>query len=146
MRATIKDLAESLGVNVGTISRALNDKPGVGPELRKRIVRRAAELDYRPNGHARGLVTQRTETIGLLSGLDTQAFLSNPFYAGVFAGIEAETRERNHALMFASAAQKSLVEYRSAARLIPTASRCLRMKSTSDCGHRLATGLDVSTI
>ncbi len=107
MRATIKDLAESLGVNVGTISRALNDKPGVGPELRKRIVRKAAELDYRPNGHARGLVTQRTETIGLLSGLDTHAFLSNPFYAGVFAGIEAETRERNHALMFASAAQKS---------------------------------------
>ena len=107
MRATIKDLAKSLGVNVGTISRALNDKPGVGPELRKRITRKAAELDYRPNGHARGLVTQRTETIGVLSGLDTHAFLSNPFYTGVFAGIEAETCERNYALMFASASEKT---------------------------------------
>jgi LacI family transcriptional regulator len=89
-------------VNVGTVSRALNDKPGVSPDLRKKIVRKAADLGYRPNGHARGLVTQRTETIGLLSGVETSAFLSNPFYAGVFAGIEAETREHNHALMFAS--------------------------------------------
>ena len=103
MRATIKDLAKAMGVNVGTISRALNNKPGVSPDLRKKIVRKAADLSYRPNGHARGLVTQRTETIGLLSGVETSAFLSNPFYAGVFAGIEAETREHNFALMFASA-------------------------------------------
>lgn len=107
MRSTIKDIAKSLGVNVGTISRALNDKPGVSPDLRKKIVRKAAELDYRPNGHARGLVTQRTETIGLLSGVETHAFLSNPFYAGIFAGIEAETREHNYALMFASATEES---------------------------------------
>jgi len=103
MRSTIKDIAKSLGVNVGTVSRALNDKPGVSADLRKRIVKKASDLDYRPNGHARGLVTQRTETIGLLSGTDTSSFLSNPFYAGVFAGIEAETREHNYALMFATA-------------------------------------------
>jgi LacI family transcriptional regulator len=104
MRATIKDIAKALGVNVGTISRALNDKPGVSPDLRKRIVKKANDLSYRPNGHARGLVTHRTETVGLLSGIETGAFLSNPFYTGVFAGIEAQTREHNYALMFASAA------------------------------------------
>jgi LacI family transcriptional regulator len=104
MRSTIKDLAKALGVNVGTVSRALNDKPGVSPELRRRIVRKAKELNYRPSGHARGLVTQRTETIGLLSGEETSVFLSNPFYAGVFAGIETETRLHNYALMFASVA------------------------------------------
>ncbi len=104
MRATIKDIAKVIGVNVGTVSRALNDKPGVSDELRRRIVRKAAELDYQPNGHARGLVTQRTETIGLISGIETGSFLSNPFYAEVFAGIEVETRENNYALMFASTA------------------------------------------
>lgn len=104
MRPTIKDLAKALGVNVGTISRALNDKPGVSPDLRKRIIRKASEMNYRPNGHARGLVTHRTETVGLLSGIETSVFLSNPFYTGVFAGIESETREHNYALMFASAA------------------------------------------
>lgn len=109
MRTTIKDIAKDLGVNVGTISRALNDKPGVSADLRRRIVRKAAELEYRPNGHARGLVTHRTETVGLLSGTETSDFLSNPFYAGVFAGIEGETREHNYALMFASAAGEGLI-------------------------------------
>ena len=109
MRSTIKDLAKALNVNVGTISRALNNKPGVSVELRKKIVRKAAELEYRPNGHARGLVTQRTETIGLLSGAETHAFLSNPFYAGIFAGIESETREHNYALMFASAIEEGSI-------------------------------------
>jgi LacI family transcriptional regulator len=107
MRATIKEIAETVGVNVGTVSRALNDKPGVSPDLRRQIIRVADEMNYRPNGHARGLVTQRTETIGLLSGAETSVFLSDPFYAGVFAGIESETREHNYALMFASATGES---------------------------------------
>ncbi len=109
MRSTIKDIAKALNVNVGTVSRALNDKPGVSPDLRRKISRKAAEMDYRPNGHARGLVTQRTESIGLLSGVETSSFLSNPFYAGVFAGIEVETREHNYALMFASATGETLM-------------------------------------
>ena len=109
VRTTIKDIAKALDVNIGTVSRALNDKPGVSAELRKKIMRKATELSYRPNGHARGLVTQRTESIGLLSGAETSTFLSNPFYAGIFAGIEAETREHNYALMFASATTESSI-------------------------------------
>lgn len=107
MRATIKDIARALDVNIGTVSRALNNKAGVSADLRKKIARKAAEMNYRPNGHARGLVTQRTESIGLLSGAETSAFLANPFYAGIFAGIEAETREHNYALMFASATSEA---------------------------------------
>lgn len=111
MRATIKDIAKALNVNVGTVSRALNDKPGVSAELRRRIVRKAADIGYRPNGHARGLVTHRTETIGLLSGRSTEEFLSNAFYTGVFAGIEAETREHNYAMMFASVTNDAMAAH-----------------------------------
>ncbi len=103
MRITISDIAKAVDVNVGTVSRALNGKPGVSPDLRKKITRKAEELHYRPSGHARGLVTKRAETIGLISGAEPKVFLSDPFYAEIFSGIEAETREHNYALMFASA-------------------------------------------
>ncbi|MBN1268183.1 MAG: LacI family DNA-binding transcriptional regulator [Kiritimatiellae bacterium] len=102
MRVTIRHIAAAVGVNTGTVSRALNNKPGVRPSLRRRILRVAEDLGYRPNGHARGLVTHRTECIGLLSRIEATAFLSNPFYAEVIAGIEAETRRSNFTLMVAS--------------------------------------------
>jgi LacI family transcriptional regulator len=106
MRTTIKDLARDLGVNAATVSRALNDKPGVSEALRRQILRRAAECHYTPHGNARGLVTQRTETLGLLFNADTCTFLANPFYGAVLAGIEKRMRERGLALMFASMADQ----------------------------------------
>jgi DNA-binding LacI/PurR family transcriptional regulator len=45
--------------------------------------------------------------VGLVSGIETARFLSNPFYAGIFAGIEAELRDHHYALMFASVAPAS---------------------------------------
>ncbi|NCC50728.1 MAG: LacI family transcriptional regulator [Spartobacteria bacterium] len=102
MRATIKDIAREIGVNVATISRALNNKPGVSAELQRKIQKKALEMHYSPHGQARGLVTQRTETIGLIFDSETSSFLSNPFYGGVLAGIESELRRHNFSLMFSS--------------------------------------------
>ena len=101
-KITIKDIARALNVNAGTISRALTGKPGVSPDLRKKIAQKAVQMNYRPNGHARGLVTQRTETLGLLFRVGTSELLSNAFYAEVLAGIEEESREHNYSMMFAS--------------------------------------------
>ncbi|MBN1269194.1 MAG: LacI family DNA-binding transcriptional regulator [Kiritimatiellae bacterium] len=109
MRTTIKDIAKIVGVNVATVSRALNEKPGVSPELRRQIAKKAAEMNYLPHGQARGLVTQRTETVGLMFDIETGAFLSNPFYGEVLAGIESEMRVRNYSLMFASAADQEIL-------------------------------------
>ncbi len=102
MKTTIKDIARDVGVNVATVSRALNNKPGVSPELRRTIQRRAAELNYLPYGQARSLVTRRTETVGLLFDMELGTLLSNPFYSEVLAGIEAEIRQHDYSLMFAS--------------------------------------------
>jgi LacI family transcriptional regulator len=51
-RATIKDIAEELHVSSGTVHRALNDKPGVGEDLRLKIRKAADEMGYRPNYYA----------------------------------------------------------------------------------------------
>ncbi|MBQ7859502.1 MAG: LacI family DNA-binding transcriptional regulator [Faecalibacterium sp.] len=48
-RVTVRDIAERMKVSSGTVHRALNDKPGVGEELRSRIRQVAEEMGYRPN-------------------------------------------------------------------------------------------------
>jgi len=55
--ASLRDVARRAGVSVPTASRVLSgsDYP-VGDELRKKVQRAAAEVDYVPNVHARALL------------------------------------------------------------------------------------------
>ncbi len=64
--ASIRDVALRAGVAVGTVSRVLNDAPGVAAETRCRVEEAITQLDYRPNRQARALSTGRTQTIGAL--------------------------------------------------------------------------------
>jgi LacI family transcriptional regulator len=51
----IKDIAQALGVSIGTVDRALHDKPGINADTRARVLQTAAALGYRPNLAARRL-------------------------------------------------------------------------------------------
>src|SRR6476660_3896545 len=62
----IKDIAEQLGVSVASVSRALNDKPGVADDLRRRVLELAAELDFTPNMAARSLNGARTGAVAFV--------------------------------------------------------------------------------
>ncbi len=46
-KVTMQDIADALGVSKVTISKALNDKDGVGPELKEQILQKAEEFGYR---------------------------------------------------------------------------------------------------
>lgn len=48
-RATIKDIAQQAGVSLGAVHCALNGKPGVGEDTRKRILEIAKQCNYKPN-------------------------------------------------------------------------------------------------
>lgn len=80
---TIKDIARSMGVNVATVSRALNDQAGVGDDMRKAIKAMAEEMGYRPNALARSLVMNRTSTIAFLA-----SDLSNPYHVEIGQAIK----------------------------------------------------------
>jgi LacI family transcriptional regulator len=66
MNVTMKDIAQELGVSIGTVSKVLRDHPDISEETRKRVRTRMQELNYHPNLAARALVTGRTYTIGLI--------------------------------------------------------------------------------
>jgi LacI family transcriptional regulator len=68
---TLSDVAEQAGVSIKTVSRVVNNQAEVNKDTRERVLRAIAELGYRPNVLARGLVQQRSYTIGQVSfGLD----------------------------------------------------------------------------
>jgi len=61
----IREIAESLGLSIGTVDRALHDRPGIKPETRSLILARAKELGYRPNLAARFLSSRKQLRIGV---------------------------------------------------------------------------------
>jgi LacI family transcriptional regulator len=83
MAVTIKDVARESGVNVSTVSRALNGEYGVHADTREHVVAIAKRLGYRPNRVARGLVTGRSHTLALVV-----SDIRNPFFAEVARGAE----------------------------------------------------------
>jgi len=65
---TLKELAERLGLDASTVSRALCGSQRVKEETRERVLAAARELDYIPDLTARGLRSRTTRTVALVSG------------------------------------------------------------------------------
>lgn len=72
--ATLSDIASTIGVAPMTVSRVVNGKGYVSEETRELVMKAVEEMNYRPNGLARSLKRQRTETVGLVLG-----DISNPY-------------------------------------------------------------------
>jgi LacI family transcriptional regulator len=100
-RITIADVARAADVSIMTVSRAVNDKPGVGPELRQRIMALAEAMGYRPNHIARGLATRQTATIGLVV-----PDIANPFFAQIARGAEDAAFEAGYSLFLINTAEE----------------------------------------
>jgi LacI family transcriptional regulator len=65
-KATIKDVAESAGVALGTASRVINGASNVAPKFRQRVEAAIEQLGYRPNVLAQGMRRGVTRTIGII--------------------------------------------------------------------------------
>ncbi|WP_185153827.1 LacI family DNA-binding transcriptional regulator [Dysgonomonas sp. 520] len=64
--ATIKDIALALGVSVATVSRALTNKHDVSEQMREKVLDMAKKLHYKPNIHARNLLKNKNNMIGVV--------------------------------------------------------------------------------
>jgi LacI family transcriptional regulator len=65
-RTTIDDVAARAGVSIKTVSRVLNDEPGVRPETRERVRSAMTALNYHPSLPARSLAGRRSNLLGLV--------------------------------------------------------------------------------
>jgi LacI family transcriptional regulator len=85
----LRDVARLAGVSTATVSRVLNECGPTSEAVRGKVLRAARELDYHPNGLARGLRSRRTDTIGLVV-----PDIQNPFFTSLITGVEHEAASR----------------------------------------------------
>ena len=72
---TSRDVAARAGVSQSAVSRCFTPGASIAKETRDKVMSVAAELGYRPNVHARNLITGRTRIVGVVL-----AHLDNLFY------------------------------------------------------------------
>ena len=102
MSVTLRAVAESAGVSLGTASQALNNRPGVAQETRARVMQAATALGY-PLKTLSLPQENPIAVVGLLLKHDVDDHEPvNHFYAYVQSGVEAECRERGLHLMYSN--------------------------------------------
>lgn len=104
-KVTIVEVARKAGVSPATAGRVLGGY-GYSSDTIQTKVREAAEsLGYRPNRLARGLITGKTQTIGVVAG-----DMESPFYASVLRGISDVARKHGFGVIITNSDEKEQLE------------------------------------
>ncbi|MTB63707.1 substrate-binding domain-containing protein [Streptococcus sp. zg-86] len=109
---TMKDVAQRAGVSVGTVSRVINQEQGIKKTTLEKVQQAIAELDYIPDVYARGMKTNRTETVALI--LPT---IWHPFFSEFAFFVEEALSKKNYKLLLCNTdGAKKEIEYLSMLR------------------------------
>ncbi|MCK6262496.1 substrate-binding domain-containing protein [Vibrio sp. ZSDE26] len=88
--ATIKDVAKEAGVSIATVSRVINKSPKASKKSIESVNAAMQKLGYRPNAAAKALVSQSTNTVGVLVG-----DVSDPFFGTLVKAVDTEAHKDN---------------------------------------------------
>ncbi len=87
----MNDVAAAAGVALKTVSRVVNNEPGVNPATAERVQAAIDRLGYRRNDSARTLRRGRTASIGLVI-----EDVADPFYSGLSRAVEDVALRNDH--------------------------------------------------
>jgi LacI family transcriptional regulator len=103
----MKDIARDLGVSLMTVSKALRSHSDISEETKRKVLKRARELNYRPNWIARSLVTRRTYMVGLII-----PDLMHSFFAEVAKGIARKFEPLGYQIVISNSEENPDAELR----------------------------------
>ena len=88
-RVSLKDIADELGISQTAVSFAINDRPGVSAETKRRVKEAVARLGWTPVYAAQALGSSKTMTIGFAPARSTQGLTDESFMLHFMAGVHA---------------------------------------------------------
>jgi len=91
---TLRDIAKETGFSVNTASRVLNNKPDVSAETKRTILEAAKKMGYRPNKLARGLRSNKTQTVGVIV-----ADIANPYFSALVKSLQENMRRYDYSII-----------------------------------------------
>jgi DNA-binding LacI/PurR family transcriptional regulator len=91
---SIKKVAETAGVSVGTVSHVITGSVNVSEPLRLKVQAAIRQLNYHPNHVARSLKTSKTRTLGIIV-----PDMTISFFPQVIRGAETAARQQGYSLM-----------------------------------------------
>lgn len=97
--ATIKDIANRLGISPATVSRSLNDFPEIKAETKAKVKAMADELGYRPNKSAQKLVSGKSNSVGIILKY-ASAQTADPSLYEMMIGLSQYLSEKDLDLIF----------------------------------------------
>ncbi|MBU9724670.1 LacI family DNA-binding transcriptional regulator [Diplocloster modestus] len=105
MSATLKDIAEELGVSINTVSRALRDMPDISQETKDHVRETATRLGYHKNLAASRLRTNKSLILGMVV-----TDISNPVFSGMIKGVEKTCKRTSYTIMLGNSNENSAEE------------------------------------
>jgi LacI family transcriptional regulator len=106
---TIYDIAKKLNISAATVSRGLQDHPGISKKTKKKIVDTVETMGYRSNHFARNLRNQKTNTIGVIVPR-----LNSFFMSSVISGMENVANKEGYNLIISQSSEHTTKEAASA--------------------------------
>jgi DNA-binding LacI/PurR family transcriptional regulator len=98
-RVTISDIARRLAISKASVSYALNGRPGVSAETRRKVLELADELGFQASSAAVALSASRSGTIGLVIARDPSVITAEGFYMRTLFGVEQYLNEADGSLL-----------------------------------------------
>nr|MCW2728341.1 LacI family transcriptional regulator [Aeromicrobium sp.] len=111
---TIYDVAREAGVATSTVSRAFSSPNRVSASTREHVLAVASRLGYRPNPHARALLSGRHHTVAMVV-----SDITNPHYFELIRGAEMRARASEYTLVLVNAEESPRLEWDQIQRLAP---------------------------
>ena len=99
-RVSLKDIADELGISQTAVSFAINDRPGVSAETKRRVKEAAARLGWTPVYAAQALGSSKTMTIGFAPARSTQGLTDESFMLHFMAGVHASLSPKGYGLLY----------------------------------------------
>lgn len=99
-RVGLKDIADELGISQTAVSFAINDRPGVSEETKRRVKEAASKLGWSPVYAAQALGSSKTMTVGFAPARSSNGLRDEGFMLHFMTGLHESLSLKGYGLLY----------------------------------------------